>query len=293
MREIAYYPGCTLTKTAQNLDQSARAAMRKLDVNLVELPRWNCCGTVAGLASDNLMHHVGPIRVLVRAQEMGSARLATLCTMCFHTLRMSNRLVREDPDRLAKINNFMDREEDYRGGVDVLHLFEILRDDVGFEAVEAGVEKSLAGLKVVCYYGCLLTRPKEVALDDVEAPTVFESLLSSLGAEIVHEPYATECCGSYHIVGEPAIVSDLSYDICASSVRRGADAIVTSCPLCHFNLDDSQKGFSGRARRIPKIPILYFTQLLALALGLGAEVCHFEDHAVDPRPMLRGKGLLA
>ncbi len=292
MRDIPYYPGCTLTTTALNLDESARAAMKKLDVNLAELPRWNCCGTVAGLSSDNLMHHVGPIRVLVRTQEMGSSRLVTLCTMCFHTLRMSNQLVQNDPDRLEKINSFMDREEDYRGRVKVLHLLEILRDDIGFEGIRGHVDTSLDGVKLVSYYGCLLTRPKEVAIDSVESPTVLDDLLRSLGADTPYEPYATECCGSYHTVGEPEIVDDLAYKICESSHRRGADGIVTSCPLCHFNLDESQKRFSARGNSIPEIPILYFTQLMALALGLGEEVCHFDDHHVDPRPMLREKGLI-
>jgi heterodisulfide reductase subunit B len=293
MKDIAYYPGCTLTVTARNLDMSARAAMEKLDVNLAELPRWNCCGTVSGLASDNLMDHVGPIRLLVRAQEMGSAKLATLCTMCFHTLRMSNRLVQNEPDRLEKINSFMDREEDYAGDVKVLHLLEVLRDDIGFEAVKSRVEKELKGLKLVSYYGCLLTRPKEVAIDDVEAPTVMDDLLSSLGAETPYDPFSTECCGSYHIVGEPEIVDDLSNDILASAVARGADAIVTSCPLCHFNLDETQKRFAEQGKPVPAIPVLYFTQLLALALGLGGDVCHFDIHHVDPRPMLQEKGLIS
>ena len=190
MRDLTYYPGCTLTTTARNLDASAREAMERLDVFLAELPRWNCCGTVASLSSDDLMDHLGPIRLLTRTQELGSSEVVTLCTMCFNTMKMSNHLVQNDPERLEKINKFMDREEDYRGEVKVLHLLEVLRDQIGFEEVKKRVVNQLKGLKLVSYYGCLLTRPKEVAIDDVEAPTVLDDLLSSLGAETPYEPYS-------------------------------------------------------------------------------------------------------
>jgi heterodisulfide reductase subunit B len=292
MRDIPYYPGCTLTMTAKNLDDSARAAMMKLDVNLAELPRWNCCGTVSTLTSDNLMDHLGPIRVLTRTQEIGSDKLATLCTMCYSTLKRSNLLVRTEPDRLEKINSFMDREEDYRAGVEVLHLLEILRDEVGYQEVKNRVAKELEGLKVVCYYGCLLTRPKDIAMDDVEAPTALEDLVTSLGAESIDDPYALECCGSYHTVGKPDLVDECSSRILVSAVDRGADVIVTSCPLCQFNLDECQKRLLEKDGSFRTIPVLYFTQLMALALGQGEDVCHFDIHHVDPRPMLTDKGLL-
>ncbi|MBD3336892.1 MAG: heterodisulfide reductase, subunit B [Candidatus Eisenbacteria bacterium] len=286
MRSIPYYPGCTLTQTARNLDQSARAVMEKLGLRLEELPQWHCCGTVATLSTDNVMYHVAPVRVLVQAQKMGSRKLATLCSMCYNTLQRSNLHVREDEDHLQKINSFMDREPDYDGGVEVLHLLQVLRDEIGFDGIREKVSRALDGLKVSCYYGCLLTRPKEIAIDDADGPHILEDLMEALGAEPIEDPFALECCGAYHVVEDRKLVTDCSQRILASAVRRGADLIVTSCPLCHYNLEVSQNGGA------PEVPILYFTQLLALALGIDADACSFDIHEVDPRVLLREKGLM-
>lgn len=293
MNKIPYYPGCTLTNTAKNFDRSARESMKELDWDLDELPRWNCCGTVYSLASDNLINHVGPIRILNHVQELGQGRMTTLCSMCFHTLKEANELVRHDKDKLEKINFFMkDKEAEYQGKVDVVHLLEILRDDVKFDAIKAKTTKPLTGLKLVPYYGCLLTRPKQVAIDNVEMPTVMGDLITALGGESLYDPFLTECCGSYHTVMDKDVVVDKADRILASAKKKGGEAIITSCPLCFFNLDARQKDIKEKLGKAPDMPVFYFTQLMALALGLDPEVCMFDLHAVDPRPLLKAKGFI-
>lgn len=295
---LPYYPGCTLKTTAQNLESSALAAAEALGIELVELPRWNCCGVVYSLAEDDLMHHVAPVRNLVRAQEMSAsgavddnARLVTLCSMCFNTLKRANARVRENADDLETINDFMYLEDDYAGSVDVVHFLEILRD-LGSEAVGEAVKVPLEGLKVAPYYGCTMLRPKEVGIDDPEDPTVQEDLLRALGAEPVDNPYKKVCCGSYQVVQSRDVVIDLAHDILGHARAAGADVITTCCPLCAFNLDSRQNEIAETRPGFEPIPVLYITQLMALAFALSAERCRFDLNRTDPRPLLSGKGLM-
>jgi len=287
--QIPYFPGCGLKDQARGFELAALAAMERLGYELAELPRWNCCGTVYSLASDDLMRHLAPIRNLIRVQELGESRLVTLCSMCFGTLKRSAQFVEEDPERLATINAFMDEEDDYRGGVEVLHLLAVLRDEVGYEAIEEAVERPLEGLKVAPYYGCMLLRPRGLGVDDPDHPRVMEELLSALGAEVVDHPYKVECCGSYLTAGRADVVEVRVAAIAGAAVQRGADLIATSCPLCQFNLDTRLSQAAGR-RGTPSIPSVYFTQLLALALGADP---HLGEQAIDPRPVLAARGFLS
>jgi len=289
---LSYYPGCTLKTKAKNLEDSAIAAMEALGMELVELPRWNCCGTVYSFAGDEELHQLAPVRNLIRVKETGSDKVATLCSFCYNTLKRADLLVRNNPDKMHTLNTFMEEEIDYQGDVDVVHLLEVLRDDVGWDAIAEKVQKPLEGLKVAPYYGCTLLRPEEIAIDDVERPTIMHDLLKTIGCNVVDFPYATECCGSYQIISNPDFVSQRAWDILSSAVRRKADAIVLTCPLCDANLGQTQKEFIEKRSDFTGIPILYFTQLLALALGLDPEVCRFELNYVDPRPLLESKGLL-
>ena len=285
--KIPYYPGCTLKMNALNLEESALAVSKKLGIDMVELPRWNCCGTVYSLATDDLMHQVAPIRNLIRIQELGENKVVTLCSMCYNTLKRANLLVKDDEEKLTTLNEFMDREEDYRGEVTVLHLLEILKDEIGFEKIEEKVKNPLHGLKVAPYYGCLLTRPKEVGLDDMEEPTILHLLLESLGAEVIDSPYKTECCGSYQTVNNKEAVVDRAYNILTSARQKGADAIALSCPLCDFNLDERQKDVEEKYHDFEKMPVFYFTQLMAIAFGLDEKVCRFDLNYVNPIPLLK------
>ncbi len=296
--KISYYPGCTLKTKAKNFEISALAVAERLNIELIELPRWNCCGTVFSLTDDDLIHHVAPIRNLIRVQEMNKSglveddnRLLTLCSMCYNTLKRANIRMRENPDDLEKINNLMDREEDYEGDVEIIHFLETLRN-IGFETIKEKVTKPLKGLKIAPYYGCMLLRPKEVGIDDPEEPVIQEELFSALGAEVIDNPYKKVCCGSYQTIQDKYVVSNLAYDILTHAQSEGAEAISLSCPLCAFNLDSRQREIKEKHPNFNEIPVFYFTQLMALSFGLKEEDYGFDLNYVDPILLLNDKNLL-
>ncbi len=292
MREIAYYPGCSLKGSAKGFEDSAISVSRNLGIELKELPRWNCCGTVYSLTDDNLMKQVGPIRNLLRAREQGYDSLYTLCSMCDNTLKRSNKLVKNDEDKLSKINNFMDQEEDYQGEIDVKHYLELLRDELGWQEIKAKVKDPLEGVKVAPYYGCMLTRPKEIGLDDPHKPTILDELITSLGGKPVDFPYESECCGSYNTVDKKEVVLGKTQTITGGANKAGADLIITACPLCHFNLDYRQAELLEVAPGHHPVPVFYFTQLMAVAFG-DIDVSSFEEHEIDPEPGLNPETTVA
>ncbi len=288
--EIPYFPGCTLKTTAKNFEDSAVASAAALGIELVELPKWYCCGTVYSLTSDDLIHQLAPIRTLLRVKEAGDDRVVTLCAMCYNTLKRANQLIRQDEEKREKINSFMYEEEtDYNGEVEVHHLLQLLRDEVGFQRVNERVKEPLNGLRAAPYYGCLLLRPPEAGLDDPEEPRILEDFLRSLGAEVVDHPYKTECCGSYNTVHRGSLVVSRTKEIIDSAKLRGAEVMVTSCPLCQFNLDNRQKDVAEAHSDFNGIPVLYFTQLLALALGLDEKALRFDLNYIDPLPLFEDK----
>lgn len=288
---IPYFPGCTLSTKAQGFDVAGRASAKALGFELAELSEWNCCGATFPLATDNELALVGPARILLQAQQ-GDGRLATLCSICYNVLKRTAGFLQANEEKRERINLFV--EEEYKGGVQVLHLLEILRDELGFEALGERVAKPLAGLQVAPYYGCLLLRPQgEIGLDDPDEPTILHDLLGSLGYEVVDFPLKTECCGSYLTVSAADAAGELAYAILRSAQREGAEMVVTSCPLCQFNLDYRQAEMDRKHPDFTPLPVLYFTQLLGIALGLDSADYGFENHYVDPRPLLREKGLIA
>jgi heterodisulfide reductase subunit B len=214
--------------------------------------------------------------------------------MCYNTLKRANKLVKEDEEKLDKLNDFMYRENvKYDGKVEVLHLLEVFKNQVGFSQITKKVKIPLEGLKVATYYGCLLLRPPEVGLDDPEHPTILKDLLQSLGAKVIDYPYEAECCGSYHTVVNVNLVVERVYSILNWAIGQGAEAIVLSCPLCDFNLDNRQKEIKEKFFDFKGIAVFYFTQLLAISLGLDEKVCRFELNFVDPYPLLKSKCLIA
>jgi len=291
MTRMPYYPGCTLKTKAQNYDLSTRAVFRELGIDLVELPRWNCCGAVFSLVSDDLLRQVAPITNLIRVQELQSTdsiddpRLVVPCAMCFNVLKRAHLRVKENPEDLKKINDFLYLEsQPYRGEVEIVHALELLRE-IFAQGIKERVKFPLSGLKVSPYYGCNLLRPKEVAIDNPENPTLLEDLVEALGAEVAFNNRRLRCCGSYQTVSEKELVADLAYDIIKGAASAGADLIITACPLCSFNLDWRQKEAQEAHPDHKFIPVIYYTELMALALGLGNDFGG--EHFVDPQPLIR------
>ena len=286
---IPYYPGCTLKTTAKNFEDSAIAALKVLNVELVELKRWNCCGTVYSLASDDLMHKLAPVRNLIRVREEDGSKVLTLCSMCYNTLKQANLFFREDKEASQKMNEFMYRERDYEGDVEVLHILGFLRDEIGFDQIAKKVKKKLAGLKVAPYYGCLLLRPGEVAIDDPENPSVFEDLFESLGVQTVDFPYRNECCGAYQTVDRVDLVAERTRKMINLARSIGANILATSCPLCQFNLETRQKDVKGKWTDFEEMPVVYFTQILGAALGVRREDLGFELNLFNPSELIYGE----
>jgi heterodisulfide reductase subunit B len=239
MNGIAYFPGCSLKETAKTFEASASFLMNRLGLPLIELERWNCCGTVASLSDDDLMHHVASVRNLLRAQEAGGTELVALCAMCYNTLHRVADRVNEDVEARTKINAFMDREADYTGEVEVLHLLGILRDRLGWDRLSEAVTHPLEGLRVAGYYGCTLLRPRSAGVDDSERPTVLGDAMTAVGADPISFPFEGECCGSYQVVDRKDLSIERSWRILSSAQRAGAHVIATACPLCLYNLTET------------------------------------------------------
>jgi len=290
--KIGYYPGCTLKAKAKNLEDSAIASMKALGVDMVELDRWNCCGAVYNLADDDLVHFLAPVRDLIRAHEQGFDTVVTLCSMCYNTLARANLLVREDEIKRDALNDFMEEETNYTGEVEVVHLLPFLRDQIGWDRLREAVKNPLSDMKVAPYYGCTLTRPREVAIDDGLNPQVFEDFIESLGATVVDFPESQTCCGAYNIVSNPEAAIHVAAGILGEAVDREADVMAMSCPLCEYNLGHNQEEALKDREDTHSMPVLYFTQMLAVALGLDSSAIRFDMNTEATRSFLEQRKLL-
>jgi len=290
--KIAYYPGCTMKTRAASLELAAVEALNVLGVEFTELERWNCCGAVFSLAEDDLIHHVAPVRNLVRAQQEGCDTVVTICSQCYNTLARANLLVRGDQEKLETINRFMDEEPDYEGGIEVVHYLTLLRDHVGWDALKAKVVRPLDGLKVAPFYGCTLLRPDEVSIDPLHEG-VLEQFLLALGAEPVAHSAATECCGSYQMLAHPEEGMQRAAKVIGSANHAGAEALVLSCPLCEYNLGTRQSDVVAMSGELKPVPTLYFTQLLGIALGLEPDLYRLDLAGPEARDLLVEKNFVA
>lgn len=258
-----YYPGCTLKGQAKIMEDTALAAAAALGIELAELSAWQCCGAVFPLYEDELVTLLSPVRTLAAA---GGDPVVSLCAACHHVLKRAQELIRRNEEARRKVTDYL--EVDYAGQGRVLHFLELLRDDFGFDRLKKKVTDPLRGRKVAPYYGCLLLRPPKVMQfdDDAENPSIMEDFLRALGAEPVETPYRTECCGAYLAVTEEKVASANAGKIVASARRAGAEAIITACPLCRYNLEHYPSAPGGT------LPVYYFSELLAEALGLKVSV---------------------
>lgn len=283
---VSYFPGCTLNTTGKGFDNAVRASMAAVGLELVELPNWNCCGATYPLIVDNMLELAAPAHVLVAARDAGlNGVVTTACTTCYNVLKRTNGFIRQHPEERERLEAFIEAE--YAGEVEVKDILHLLRDDVGFEAVREKVQRPLAGLKVACYYGCMVLRPPaEVAYDNPENPRSLDDLLAALGATPVEYPHKSECCGAYLAVKAPDVTREMVYTVLSSAQKAGAEAMVTNCPLCQFNLDKQQAEMQKLHAGYRPIPVFYFSQLLGLALGLDVEGYGWEQHYISPDSVL-------
>lgn len=291
--KISYYPGCTLKYKAKNLESAALASLKALGIEVEEMDRWNCCGAVYSLANDDLIHMVGPVRNLIRAKEQGADKIVTLCSMCYNTLARANQLMKNDTEKRDTINLFMDDEIDYSGELEVVHFLTLLEDDIGWEAIKQKVKVPLKDFKIASYYGCTLQRPEEVGIEPMGSFDMMNNLFLALGAEVIPFADADTCCGSYQVITQLEGENNAAAKVINSALQSGAETLVTSCPLCEFNLGKQQNDLLEKGKISQNIPTFYFTQLLAMALGIDPKKCHFELNDITSSTLLEAKDYLA
>ena len=257
--KYSYYPGCTLKNKAQDLDVYARRSALALGFELEEIENWQCCGGVYPLGSDEIATKLSSIRVLNEAKEKDQA-LVTLCSACHHVIKRVNDDMKNCDDVRTRANNYLKLDTPYKGETEVLHFLEVLRDKIGFDELKKRVVNPLTGKKIGAYYGCLLLRPSGVmAFDNAENPRIIEDFIRAIGATPVIYPYRNECCGGYISLKEKDMAKSMCEKICESASGFGAEMLITACPLCMYNLNKSADN---------KLPVYYFTELLAEALGV-------------------------
>ncbi len=255
--KVSYFPGCTLKTKAKELDVYARKCAEVLGVSLEEIENWQCCGGAFTTSFDEIATKLSSVRALKEAKEKNQP-LVTVCSACHNVIKQTNYAMQTRESFAFRVNNYMG-EAPYNGETEVLHYLELLRDKVGFDKLQEKVVKPLTGKKVACYYGCLLLRPgKVMAMDDVENPTIMENMIKALGGEPIVFAYRNECCGGYIAMEDKESAKIKSQKIADNAALKGADVIVTACPLCMYNLKKNGS----------KVPVVYFTDLLAEALGV-------------------------
>ena len=260
--KYSYFPGCTLRNKAKDLDEYARASARALGFELEEIEDWQCCGGVYPLGTDEIATKLSSVRALNQAKEKGQD-LVTICSACHHVLKRVNGDMQHNEDIRVKVNNYLKPETPYEGETKVLHYLEVLRDEIGWDAVKAAVVKPLTGRKIGAYYGCMLLRPsREMQFDDPENPKMLEDFIRAIGAEPVLYAQRNECCGGYMAVENRSYAAKQAQKIMDNAKAQGAELLITACPLCSYNLLHNTDG---------ALPVVYFTELLAEALGCGEE----------------------
>ena len=267
--KYAYFPGCSLESTARSFDLSTRAVCRELGIALEEIPEWTCCGSTPAHASSDSLSVALPTLNLQKAQAAGLPVMVA-CASCYARLRIANHRISSDPEDRRRAERITGRT--YDGGVEVRHVLDVLVNHLGLDAIRAKVRRPLAGLRVACYYGCLLTRPPEiVAYDDAEHPSSMDALAAAAGAEPVEWPFKTECCGAGLSMTNSGVVARLAHKLLTMARAAGADCLAVACPLCQVNLDLRQAEAAKAHGAFQPTPVLYVTQLLGLALGLPPE----------------------
>lgn len=257
---FSYYPGCTLRTKAKDLDRYARRSAEALGITLAELPDWQCCGGTYPMAKDEIATKLSSVRALATAKDLGQD-LITLCSACHNVIKQVNHDMQTDADIALRVNNYLGLEQPYGGETKVIHYLEMLRDVVGFDNLAKKVVNPLKGKKIAAYYGCLLLRPgKVLQMDDPENPSIIEDFIRAIGAEPVVYPFRNECCGGYVTMEDKALAQKKSNAVLESAESFGAEMVLTACPLCLYNLNKNGTEHD--------LPVLYFTELLAEALGV-------------------------
>ena len=281
MNKLTYFPGCSAHGTSEEFDSTLKLVMKTLDVQLDEIPDWNCCGaTSAHVMTENLAFAL-PLRNLVLAEKLDNKTMGIACASCYSRMKVTKKEMDEHPDLAQRINSTIIEEGEYKGSVDVQSMLQYCYETIGLEKIKSKVTKSLAGLKVACYYGCLLVRPHEILkFDREEDPQTLDVLMLKAGATPIDWAFKTECCGAGLSVSRTKSVGRLSGKIMGDAKDRGAEAVIVACPMCHSNLDMRREEINTYLGEKIDMPVLYITQAIGLAIGLDRKALGLQRHFV-------------
>ena len=283
--KYAYYPGCSLHSTAKEYDRSLRAVCEKVGIELEEVKNWICCGSTPAHATSKLLSLALPLKNLAEIEKSGFREVIVPCAACFSRFKIAQHEIDTEPRLAAEVEGII--EHKFRDGVKVYHPLDILSNSAELSTLTELVKNDLSGLKVVCYYGCLLTRPPKVTGFDVcEYPQSMDKILQAVGVSTLDWSYKTDCCGASFALTRTEIVLKLSRDILEGAKSVGADAIAVACPMCHVNLDTRQEEIEQKYQVTYHLPIFYFTQLMGLAFDIPAEKLLLKRHLVDSEELL-------
>jgi len=278
-----YYPGCSLKGTAKSYEKSLIAVFEHLGIELPEVPDWNCCGATSYMAIDEMSAFAMAARNLAIAENNNKDIIAP-CSACYMVLNKAKKYIEEYPEVKAKISSAIRKAglpTIYQGKVKVIHPLYFVINNIGLNEIQGKIKRKLNGIRVFCYYGCLIVRPF-TEIDDPMNPTALDKLVKALGAEYVEHPLKTKCCGGSLTGTIEDVGLRLSYLILREAKRKGAHLIVTTCPLCQFNLEAYQGKMKNKFGEDIEIPVLYFTQLMGVAFEIPVEKLGFNHHLIYP-----------
>ncbi len=289
MKEFAYFPGCSLEKMASSYHMSALETTKALDIKLKELDDWNCCGATTYFYIDELLAYTLCARNLAIAEKTGLDLVAP-CSACYKNMYFTAAHMRKDPDLAEHINFALEEDNlQFNGNVNVKHLIEVFAYDIGPEALKSKVTNPLTGIRIAPYYGCQIVRPQKDK-EDVEQPQFFEDIMSAIGATPVNYPLKMRCCGGSLMISSRTAALAMSRNLLQSAVDNNTTVIATACPLCQVNLEVYQQQVNQEFGTNFSIPVLYFTQLVGLALGIPQKKLGIGKEFIDSMPSLLQAG---
>ena len=288
--KFAFYPGCSLESSAKEYRASTELVARALGIEIEEIPGWVCCGSTPAHMSDRILSIALPAHTLALAGRMNTEGVLVSCASCYGRLKAANHALKTDAEVRRRVAQAIGTP--YAGEVPVHHMLEVVSRVAAEPGFDEKIKRKLKGVKVASYYGCLLVRPPEITgFDDPENPEVMDRLVSALGGEPVKWRSKVECCGAALAFTNSDVVLKLSGEILEDAKESGADLVAVACPLCQSNLDLRQGNVEKFLGVDLEVPVLYFTQLVGLALGFSAGALGLGKHIINPVPMLKRRGI--
>ncbi len=302
-RKVAYYPGCALEGTAHSYNRSTQAVGKALGLDLVEVKNWNCCGAMEVKNIDPKLQTYLSSRVMsIAASEMKMDVVMAPCNGCYHNLKKAEYDLAHDPQSAEVVDRLSKKagHATYQAGqVETIHALDWIKHGLGEDGLKKRLRGSLNGLKVANYYGCMYTRPRHIfpekdqgpGSESTSKPHYMDDLLAVAGAVNVEFPLKTACCGGAHTLSDSDTSTKLVLNIIRAAEAAGAEVIATECPTCHSGLEMHQVRAEKKFGQPTTVKIVYFTQLLGMALGLSPKQVGVHENISDSLGFFKEKGI--